>query len=273
MASSIDVASVGDNCIDRYLPPVDASTVGGNAVNVAVQVARKGHRVSYFGATGDDADGRRMRTCFAANALDLTGVQVRPGLPTAWTDIATDETGERTMVFEEFGACRGYRPTNDDVARLLRQRHVHIGWLDDGGDLKRRLAQAGVSVSQDISVNAAQDDVSPDGLSIAFASAGPSEEAANALLRRCLDGGARLAVVTCGPRGSLASDGGVIVAMPAIQARVVDTLGAGDSLIAGFLDACLGGATLSDALRLGAELAAETCGHLGGFPQAISRAR
>ena len=37
-----DVATVGDNCIDRYGPPLGLSLVGGNAVNVAVQLARLG---------------------------------------------------------------------------------------------------------------------------------------------------------------------------------------------------------------------------------------
>ena len=65
-----DVATVGDNCIDRYLPPVGVSTVGGNAVNVAVHIRRRGHRVVYLGAVGDDANGERLLAC-----LDQDGVE------------------------------------------------------------------------------------------------------------------------------------------------------------------------------------------------------
>ena len=35
---AFDIATVGDNCIDRYAPPLGLSFVGGNAVNVAVQL-------------------------------------------------------------------------------------------------------------------------------------------------------------------------------------------------------------------------------------------
>lgn len=48
-------AAVGDNCIDRYLAPVGDCLVGGNAVNVAVQLARLGRRASYFGTVAPPA--------------------------------------------------------------------------------------------------------------------------------------------------------------------------------------------------------------------------
>jgi fructoselysine 6-kinase len=265
--SGFDLAAVGDNCIDRFLPPLGLSTVGGNAVNVAVQLARLGHRAAYFGAVGDDTDGRRVLSGLTDSELDLTGLRIIAGGRTAYTDIATNSDGEREIRFEDFGVCRGYRASSADIERLQRMRHVHIGWLDDGGALKRRLQAAGISVSQDLGVNADAVHLAPQGLSVAFASAGPSEIEAEALLRQMLSAGTGIAVVTCGPLGSRASDGRARVAISAAPARVVDTTGAGDSFIAGFLDAHLGGADLAAALAAGAKLAALTCGHFGGFSQ------
>ena len=40
------IATVGDNCIDRYLPPIDRALVGGNAVNVANQRAVDGRQIA-----------------------------------------------------------------------------------------------------------------------------------------------------------------------------------------------------------------------------------
>ncbi len=262
-----DLATVGDNCIDRYLPPVGLSTVGGNAVNVAVHLARAGHRVAYFGAVGDDDAGRRVIASLDAYRLDLGGLRIVPGGVTAHTDIASHAGGEREMVFEAFGACRGYRPGADDLAVLRRKRHVHIGWLDDGGALKAELAAAGIGLSQDLGVNADPRHLAADALSIAFASAGPSAETAAALLRTALAAGAGIAVVTCGPLGSRASDGYRTVAVDALPVAVTDTTGAGDSFIAGFIDAHLQGRDLAACLAAGRDLAALTCGHFGGFPQ------
>jgi fructoselysine 6-kinase len=265
----LNIATVGDNCIDRFLPPVGRSAVGGNALNVAVQFARRGYRVGYFGAVGEDQDGRRVRDCLAQNGVDLAGLQRLTHAPTAYTDIATASDGERSILREELGACRGYRPSVADYERLVRKRHVHIGWFDDGGILKRRLMTDRVSVSQDLSVNIDKRHAMPDGLSIAFVSAGPSEALAQTLVTKCLAGGARIAVVTCGPLGSRASDGRTSCAVAALRTTVIDTTGAGDSFIAGFLDAHLNGGELTQCLQAGAECAAEACAHFGGFPQEL----
>ncbi|MHC2351965.1 sugar/nucleoside kinase (ribokinase family) [Sinorhizobium meliloti] len=143
----------------------------------------------------------------------------------------------------------------------------HIGWLDDGGLLRRALSAAGVSVSQDVSVNAAAADLEVDGLSIAFGSAGEDETSAERLTGEFLARGARLAVVTRGALGSLASDGAEVASAGIRAVEVVDTTGAGDSFIAGFIAARLEGRALAACLEAGRDLAADTCTHVGGFPQ------
>lgn len=264
---AFDIATVGDNCIDRYGPPLSRSFVGGNAVNVAAHLAASmpGKGVAYFGAVGDDADGRRIVSCLKAANVVADHVQTRIGV-TATTDIRFEPGGERVFAFEEFGVCRGYAPGEAEVAILKRLRHVHVGWLDDGGALKRTLLAAGVGVSQDLSVNAAAADLRPDGLSIAFMSAGSREEA-DSLARRALAAGAKLAVATMGRLGSMATDGATTAATDAEPVAAVDTTGAGDSFIAAFIAARLEGQDLGGSLHAGRMAAAATCLHHGGFPQ------
>src|SRR5262249_39487807 len=159
---------------------------GGNALNVAIQLRRLGRKVAYFGAVGDDAEGRRTAAALGRNGVATGHLRIAEG-PTAYTDIGVDAAGERTMLFAEFGVCRGYRPRADEVVRLRGLRLVHIGWLADGGALKRDLAAAGVAVSQDLTVNAeTKAAVSAAGLAIAFTSAGAERERAEALLKEAL---------------------------------------------------------------------------------------
>lgn len=266
--SSFQFAAVGDNCIDRFMPPIGLSLIGGNAVNVAVQLSRLGLRTGYFGAVGPDEDGRRMLACFEDNGLCTEHVHIRQGV-TAYTNINVDEAGERTLAFEDFGVCRGYRPNDADLQALLRMRHVHIGWLDDGGNLRRALQAAGVSVSQDISINADAENIGIDGVDIAFASAGDDEAQARHMMQSMLAGGAKLAVVTCGSRGSMASDGRQLAMMGIRPVEIVDTTGAGDSFIAGFIAAFSRGDNLQACLESGRDVASETCRHVGGFPQPV----
>lgn len=260
------IAAVGDNCIDKFLPPVGQALVGGNAVNVAVQLARLGHEAFYFGAVGPDADGKRTRDVLAENGVTVAYMQERPG-KTAHTDIEVLPSGERVFLLEDFGVCAGYRPSEEDVAVLKNMDHVHIGWLDDGGALRRGLAAAGVSVSQDISVNADHANLGLLGLTIAFGSAGEDSAAVEALIHRFLSTGVRIAVVTRGSKGSLAATRDDRAETGIREIDVVDTTGAGDSFIAAFLSAQLGGASLQAAIEAGRDHAARACAHVGGFPQ------
>ena len=53
---------------------------------------------------------------------------------------------------------------------------------------------------------------------------------------------------------------------PVVPAQVVDTLGAGDGLIAGVITALLDGAPPRVALERGAGAAAAACEHIGAWP-------
>lgn len=264
--AALRIATVGDNCIDVIGPPVSQRLVGGNAVNVAVQLARLGLRAACFSAVGRDGNGDLVAATLVAKGVD-TAWLVRRDRPTARTLIGVDAAGDRHIEAEEFGACDGYAPDAAARTALAGMDHVHIGWLNDGGALRRALAAAGASVSQDIGVNAAPADLGVAGLAIAFASQPGSHAEARALARRLRDDGARAVVVTRGAGGSSAFFPGEEAEQPALPIVPRDTTGAGDAFIAGFLAAHLAGATLADAMARAAALAAETCLHPGGFPQ------
>jgi fructoselysine 6-kinase len=259
-------AIVGDNCVDRFQPPVNQSLIGGNAINVAVQLALLGHEVYYFGAVGPDVDGIRTRDLLVENGVRVDHLQILPG-ETAYTNIEITGSGDRIFAYEQFGVCRDYIPSDEDFAALARMDHVHIGWIADQGTVRRRLAATGTGVSQDVSVNNDPEHLGVDTLRIAFGSAGENRSGAEVMMKEFLSGGARLAVVTLGSEGSAATDGIRRAETGITPVDVVDTTGAGDSFVAGFLHAFVSGGDLEAALNSGRECAARTCGHVGGFRQ------
>ncbi|MGF1626226.1 MAG: PfkB family carbohydrate kinase [Alphaproteobacteria bacterium] len=254
------LAAVGDNCIDRYRIQ-GVARVGGNALNVAVHAARAGHRSFYFGAVGDDPDGCWTRAVLQANGVDVAHLQVRPEA-TAYTDIDHAPGGDRIFAFEEFGACVGYRPTEAETAVLAGMDHVHVGWFKDTDALAGRLRGGRVTLSRDDAVNA---DGGP--LDVVFGSVGEADDQARRALERLLAQGHRLAVVTRGALGSIASDGAETWAAGSPKVAPIDTTGAGDTFIAHFLAAWKAGIAPAEALARAGDAAARTCLHLGGFPQ------
>ena len=267
--TAFDLIALGDNCIDRLTGAVTADLVGGNAVNVAVQAAMLGLRSAYCGAVGPagEADGDRVLAALTEKGVDVS-LADRRTLSTSVTCLNVAADGNRTILTEDFGACAGWTPPSASLSALSAARHVHIGWLQDGGHARRVLARDGVSLSQDVSVNAAPEDLDVKGLTIAFGSLSEAQaDHAEARAADLVAQGAKGAVITLGARGSLALIGGQTFRAAAPAITPVDTTGAGDAYIAGFLAARLNGADVPKAMAAGHTCAASCCGHPGGFPQ------
>ena len=256
-------AVVGDNTIDRYLGLSNAEYVGGNAVNVAVQLNNRGGNVGYFGAIGSDTEGATITRALKSTTLDLEGLVQIPG-PSAVTQIRLTTTGERVFERENFGVTALYYPTVDAIERMASTPWVHIGMLPRSAELVTELIarDPSLSISQDCSVSPGH-----RSLSIAFDSASEDPARADRLAMDAISDGAALSVVTLGSLGAMAFDGTTRWYQDAHSAKVIDTTGAGDSFTAGFINARLDGASVQEALASGALWAAETCEYLAGFPQ------
>src|SRR5690349_7472966 len=117
------VASVGDNCIDVY-HPLEQTAVGGNGLNVAVQLKLLGAASEYFGAVGSDRYGIRVRDAVQGNGLPLDHVRVERG-STAVSELGQEPMGERVVLSEFFGVCADYAPSEEERSLLLGFDHVH----------------------------------------------------------------------------------------------------------------------------------------------------
>lgn len=252
------VAVVGDNCVDRYRGSEDRDYSGGNAFNVAVQLARAGVAVRYFGAVGPDAAAAVIRAGLDANRIPTDDLTVLDG-PTAVTEISVAAGGDRTFEREDFGVTAEYFPAEAELDEIAGAAWVHIGMLPEASRLRKALAGR-VTVSQDCAVAAGLTD-----LDVAFLSAGETGDARE-LAAGVAAAGVGVVVATRGAEGSVCLSAGRWFSQPALPAVVVDTTGAGDSFIAGFIAARVGRASLPDALATGARLAAATCAHRAGWP-------
>jgi fructoselysine 6-kinase len=262
MQSRASFAIVGDNTIDRYLGLDGVEYVGGNALNVAAQLALAGEPVHYFGAVGPDKDGRTITETLQRTSASIDGVMVLPG-ETALTEIRLTD-GDRFFEREDFGVTADYFPSPAHLDLMAAADWVHLGMLPRATELRSALKARNplVTISQDCAVAKGYSD-----LDIAFESVGESDQAAADAAARAVSAGVALAVVTKGAAGAIAHDGREWWREPAVPIDVVDTTGAGDSFIAGFIQSRSRGAGISEALTDGAKWAAQTCQHVAGFPQ------
>ncbi|WP_395021678.1 PfkB family carbohydrate kinase [Dongia sp.] len=262
-----NLVTVGDNCLDVYLTKA-VLTVGGCALNVAAHWRRAGLPARYFGAVGDDAEAAILLDAIAKAGLALDDVERRAG-PTAVT-LLREQDGDRIFVLEELGVGKDYLPREPDYPKIAKADWVHLG-LNANPVLVRRLATDRVPFSLDLST--AHDSLPLEGVPLVFASGPEAPDApVEPIAARLNRAGARDVVITCGSRGAFfrGADGRLLHA-PATPVAVLDTCGAGDCFIAAFIAAFVGNRPAAAALREAAAAAAQTCLHLGGFPQQARR--
>ncbi len=275
-----DVVVVGGSGVDTIvrvdtLPVALADSVmvgpieewaGQTGGNVALGVRALGLDVALLDCIGDDPTGALVRERLAEG-----DVEFHPLISAAGTRRAVnlvDAKGRRMSFYDARDPADLRMPRDFYLPRLRRPRHVHLSITGFSRFLYDDIEALGVPVSTDLH--------DWDGLGehqrefalrsdLVFFSAAAAGDRTPALMRQILrEGRARTVVATAGAEGSwlLTRDGGpdphhVPATVP--PAPVVDTNGAGDAFVTGFLYGRLDGQDVRDCARLGAVAGAHAC--------------
>ncbi|MEV6401055.1 PfkB family carbohydrate kinase [Streptomyces sp. NPDC051907] len=234
--------------------------------NVALGCRALGLRVGFLDYIGDDWLGRLVRERLAAGGVDFEPLLSAQGTRRA-VNLVDPES--RRMSFYDARDPGGLRmPRAFYLPHLRRARHVHLSIMDFARHLLDDIEDLGVPVSTDLH--------DWDGLAdhhrefalrsdLVFLSAAGAGERISSLMREILGKGRAEAVVaTAGAAGSylLARDGGSTPRLiPATRppGPVVDSNGAGDAYVCGFLYGRLSGRDLAQCAGLGAAAGAHAC--------------
>ncbi len=258
-------ATVGDNCIDAY-EALGKYYAGGNPVNVAVYLRRLGEEASYTGAVGDDSYGKMVMDGLKSKDVDISHVKVLPG-NTAITKVELVD-GERVFKDYDEGVLKDFKLSEDDIDFLCGHDLIITGiWGMIEGDLPK-LEARGLPIAFDFSDQPTHPIVDHAIGHVAYAFFS-SEEEDNPDLREFMkkmhNRGPKLVVVTLGDYGSICYDGTEYYKFGIISCPVVDTMGAGDSYIAGFLRGIMLGEDIPASMMLGAENSSVTIGYQGAW--------
>jgi fructoselysine 6-kinase len=264
---ALNVLSVGDNCIDRYRPPIDTAFIGGQAVNVAVHLAAGGHAVAYAGSVGTDQAGERTLAALARRGIDVRLVRRLPGR-TGITTVGIDPNGERVILAEDYGVSAPVGVDEEILAAARSADLVYAAHVVDLNPLVEAIPRGtalGVDISERGSVTTARWLAGTRFLFISRAREAPGAIRAEA--RRLLEAGVGEVVATCGPAGALVTTPDESLEVGTDARSVVDTLGAGDAFAAGYMAGRLAGDSLRAAMAAGARAAAATCQIHGAWAQ------
>lgn len=258
-----------------HVDPIDVTT-GGIVANTGIGLARLGMRVAAATLVGDDLWGRLIRDHLAAEGLDTTAVEIAPGLATSTTAVLIDPGGERSF------AHHGGAPTAIDAtffrrhaARFTSARLALVGYVGLLPAVERELAAA-LAVVKDAGCLVALETAGDGGTLAGVAPALPLVDCYVPSLGEARHqtgladprsiigcyrdhGAAGIVGVKLGGQGTLLSprpdEWLEIPCLPA-PGPVIDTTGAGDSLLAGLLAGTLRGLGPRAAGLLGAAAAA-----------------
>lgn len=264
---------IGDNVVDLYLDR-GVFFPGGNALNVAVLARRCGlSEVAYMGIVGNDREGDHVSSCMLAEGLStalLRRVEGRNGK----AQVTHDAAGDRVFVASNRGGIRRklmLRMDEDDLDLIAATGHVHSSCFSYLEPELPRIRAAARGLSFDFSIGHDPDYlalVCPHVTTAFLSGAGLDDGAVLALIARVQALGTQTVCVTRGDLGAVWARGKRILHQSILSSQVVDTMGAGDAFIAGYLAASINGKEPTEALSSAAEFAARACEWEGawGYP-------
>jgi fructoselysine 6-kinase len=259
------ILGIGDNTVDIYVDQ-GMQYPGGNAVNVSVLAHRLGAATSYLGCLGRDILGDLVYHSLVAEGVDVSHCRRIEG-PNAWSRITHIEN-DRRFSGSDAGVRSHYNLSAADESFIASHDLAHTSVHSELDEELARIKTFAPRVSYDYSEHWMRPGIERTFryVDIAFLSApkGSDGECLD-LMRLCAEQGAGVVVITRGRQGSCAFSDGQFVFEGIRQAEVVDTLGAGDAFIAGFLVSFLLQGNAAIALAHGARNAAFACAHKGAF--------
>jgi len=241
---------------------------GGCAVNTAIGLARLGVKVGVSGRVGQDGFGVFLKERLAVEGVDTTGLRVVPGERTSATAVMVSPKGERSFL-HFLGANQQYGVEDFDLGLLKSYRILHLAGLllmpafdgEPAALIMRKAKEAGLITSLDTAWDSTGRWLKAVGPLLPHTDLFlPSLEEAKMLsglkgpeeiARFFLEAGVKTVALKMGSEGSyFKSSTGDEGYVPVFPVKAVDTTGAGDAFVAGFLAGYLFGWPLNKVVRL-----------------------
>lgn len=276
----VKAIGIGDNVCDKYRH-LGQMFPGGQALNFSVYCKLCGWDSAFIGVFGDDAAARHVQSTLDELGVDRSRCRTYPGENGyAVVDL---KDGDRIFIMSNKGGMLRAHPlelSDADLAYIASFDIIHTSNNSYIGAQLPRLSALDNRLSYDFSGTWKEEAAAKEicqYLDFAFLSCSElSDEQVKGQLAKMYGWGCKIAVATMGARGAAAYDGSCFAVYRPQPVKAVDTLGAGDSLAAGFLMCYIqhtsdvgqqgdAKAFLETCIEQGAKLSAKTCMTQGAF--------
>ncbi|NMC72867.1 MAG: sugar kinase [Geobacteraceae bacterium] len=244
---------------------------GGPAATALVTLARLGIPGEFFGVTGDDSEGERIRRSLVSEGIGIRGVITRRNASSQTAFIAIEKgTGTRTIFWRRpsglpllpaelpadfLDGCTFLHLDGlmTEVSLFAAQQALHRGIpvMLDAGRVRPGMLEIAEYCQYLVAAEQFALDLGWDG----------RPETLSATAGRLKP---PVVTITLGKRGSITFHGGEILSVPAFPVHAVDTTGAGDVFHGGYIFGILRGFALADTIRFASAAAALKCTRIGG---------
>lgn len=244
------VAAVGDNCVDVYYT-LNRFYPTGNAVDFAINLKKLGQEVSLVSIKGNDVFGTAVERVLEEYGVDLTHFYdgERPSAAAQMNLVNGDRIHERFCgnVLEDF-------TLNEERMAFVKQFDIVYSekWSRIGRYIKE-IKNDGNIMIHDFSKrlkDPTNEELLPY-LDYAFFSYERLDDEIREFLKITQRKTGHVVIAMLGEDGSLAYDGSGFHREPADRVKVVNTVGAGDSYVAGFAKGLCEGLGLEECMHRG----------------------
>lgn len=264
------IISIGDNVTDTYIDD-GVYYPGGNCVNVAVAAHKAGAEISdYLGIFGDDLRGKNITKALQAESVGLVNCR-KVYAPSAAPQVLIDASGDRIFAPGPTGSSQHLfklRLTENDFKKIEKYDVMHTSVysnLEDSLSEIQNHTKISFDFSEDIKGKYLEK-VLPFVNYAFFSASEKSLEEIRKICHFCFHfSNVEVVVVTRGAKPAILSTREQELEQGTVATDVIDTMGAGDSFIGGFLEGYGDSGDLQVAGLKGAQNAANTCKIRGGF--------
>ena len=261
--------------------------LGGNGASTSYCLGRLGTRVRLAGRIGRDPEGEFLLTELAAVQADTAWVE-RCDEPTAATVVLVNSAGERAILHRPGASLDAFaEPITFHRDLTEGCSHFHLANIyaframrPHAATMLRRARRAGLTTSVDTGWDslgewsALLDPCLPH-VDLLFVNAAEARmltgiDNPDAAARMFLDRGARAVVIKLGEQGCAVHAEGIAFHRSGFGVAVVDTTGAGDCFVGGFLSALHHGQPLEEAARFANAVGALSTQRLGATAGLLS---